>query len=58
MSSEKQRYVYQETYIKVFIISDLQMTPPYGRKRRTKEPLDESERGEQKNWLKPQHSEK
>ena len=27
--------------------SDMQMTPPYGRKRRrTKEPLDESERGE------------
>ena len=30
---------------------------PYGRKRRrTKEPLDESERGESKNWLKTQHS--
>ena len=29
------------------------MTPPYGRKwRGTKEPLDESERGEWKNWLK------
>ena len=29
------------------------MTPPYGRKwRRTKEPLDESERGEWKIWLK------
>ena len=29
--------------------SDIQMTPPYGRKRRkTKEPLDESERGEWK----------
>ena len=26
--------------------SDMQMTPPYGRKRRTKEPLDESERRE------------
>ena len=25
--------------------SDTQMTPLYGRKRRTKEPLDESERG-------------
>ena len=34
------------------------MTPPYGRKqRRTKEPLDESERGERKGWLKSQHSE-
>ena len=30
---------------------------PYGRKRRgTIEPLDESERGEWKNWLKTQHS--
>ena len=30
----------------------------YGRKwRRTKEPLDESERGEWKSWLKAQHSE-
>ena len=29
------------------INSDTQMTPPYGRKqRRTKEPLDESEKGE------------
>ena len=26
--------------------SDMQMTHPYGRKQRTKEPLDESERGE------------
>ena len=34
------------------------MTPPYGRKqRRTKEPLDESERGEWKSGLKAQHSE-
>ena len=30
---------------------------PYGRKQRTKEPLDESERGEWKRWLKAQHSE-
>ena len=29
-----------------------------GRKQRTKEPLDESERGEWKNWLKAQQSEK
>ena len=30
---------------------------PYGRKRgRTKEPLDESERGEWKSWLKSKHS--
>ena len=34
------------------------MTPPYGWKwRTTKEPLDESERGEWKSWLKTQHSE-
>ena len=30
----------------ISITSDMQMTPPYGRKRRTKEPLDESERRE------------
>ena len=31
----------------ISITSDMQMTPPYGRKRRrTKEPLNESERGE------------
>ena len=30
---------------------------PYGRKWRTKEPPDESERGEWKSWLKAQHSE-
>ena len=30
----------------ISITSDMQMTLPYGRKRRTKEPLDESERGE------------
>ena len=42
----------------ISITSDMQMTPPYGRKwRRTKEPLDESERGEWKIWLKTQHSE-
>ena len=40
------------------ITSDMQMTPPYGRKwRGTKEPLDESERGEWKSWLKTEHSE-
>ena len=42
----------------ISITSDMQMTPPYGRKqRRTKEPLDESESGEGKCWLKTQHSE-
>ena len=30
---------------------------PYGRKQRTQEPLDESESGETKSWLKAQHSE-
>ena len=33
------------------------MTPPLGQKARTKEPLDGSERGEWKSWLKAQHSE-
>ena len=32
-------------------------THPYGRKWRTKKPLDESESGEWKSWLKAQHSE-
>ena len=39
----------------ISITSDMQMTP-YGRKRRTKEPLDEDEREEWKSWLKTQHS--
>ena len=30
----------------ISISSDTQITPPYGRKRRTEETLDESERGE------------
>ena len=31
----------------ILITSDMQRTPPYGRKRRkTEEPLDEGERGE------------
>ena len=43
---------------KISINSDIQVTPPYGRKqRRTKEPLGESERGEWKSWLEAQHSE-
>ena len=38
--------------------SDMQMTPPYGRKQgRTKEPHNESERGEWKSCLKAQPSE-
>ena len=40
----------------ISITSDMQMTLPYGRKQRTKEPLDESERGEGKSWLKTQRS--
>ena len=38
------------------ITSDMQMTPPLWQKWRTKEPLDESEKGEWKSWLKTQHS--
>ena len=38
------------------ITSDMQMTPPFGRKQRgAKEPLDEDERGEWKSWLQTQH---
>ena len=41
---------------KISITSDMQTHHPYGRKqRRTKELLDESERGEWKSWLKIQH---
>ena len=41
----------------ISITADMQMTPPLGRKRRTKEPLDEGERGERKSWLKTEHLE-
>ena len=42
----------------ISITSNMRMTPPLWQRRwRTKEPLDESERGEWKCWLKPQHSE-
>ena len=42
----------------ISITSDMQMTPPLWQKaKRTKEPLDKSEREEWKNWLKTQHSE-
>ena len=42
----------------ISIASDVNMTPFNDRKQRgTKEPLDESERGEWKSWLKTQHSE-
>ena len=41
----------------IAITSDMQMTPPYGRKwRGTKEPLDEGNRKEWKSWLETQHS--
>ena len=41
----------------VSVTSDMQMTPPLSQKwRGTKKPLDESERGEWKSWLKAQHS--
>ena len=41
----------------ILITSDMQMIPPYGRNQRTKESLDESERGEWQSWLKTQDSE-
>ena len=42
----------------ISITSDMQMTPPLWQKvRRTKEPLDKSQSGEWKIWLKAQHSE-
>ena len=42
----------------ISVTSEMQMTPPYDRKQRIiKEPLDESENGEWKSWLKAQHSE-
>ena len=41
----------------ISIISDMQLTPPLWQKARgTKEPFDESERGERKSWLETQHS--
>ena len=39
----------------ISITSDMQMTPPDGRKQRTKEPFDKGERGYRKSWLKIQH---
>ena len=42
----------------ISITSDMQMKPHlWQKRRRTKEPLNESERGEWKSWLKTQHSE-
>ena len=41
----------------ISITSDTQMTPPLGQKVKRKKPLDESESGEWKSWLKAQHSE-
>ena len=41
----------------ISITSDMQMTPPYGRRRRgTEEHFDGSERRKWKGWLKTQHS--
>ena len=41
----------------ISITSDMQMTPPLWQKeRRTKELLDEGERGERKGWLQTQYS--
>ena len=39
----------------ISITSDMQMTPPLWQKVKRKEPLDESERGEGKSWLKTHH---
>ena len=40
------------------ITSDMHMAPPLWKKvKKTKKPLDESERGEWKSWLKTPHSE-
>ena len=39
----------------ISITPDTRWHHPYGRKWRTTEPLDESERGEWKSWLKAQH---
>ena len=39
---------------KISITSDMQIHHPYGRKWRTEEPLEESERGEWKSWLNTQ----
>ena len=42
----------------ISITSDMQMTPPLWQKvKRTQKPLDESQAGEWKSWLKAQHSE-
>ena len=43
----------------ISLTSDMQMTPPLWQKAKMnyKEPLDESERGKLKSWLKAQHSE-
>ena len=42
----------------ISITSDMQMIPPLRQKvKKSKEPLDKSERGEWKSWLKAQHSE-
>ena len=39
----------------ISITSDMQMTPPSWQKVKRKEPLDESERGDRKTWLKTHH---
>ena len=52
-------YIYHHEFVLYpYIVLHKYMYIPYGRKwRRTKEPLDESERGEWKSWLKAQHLE-
>ena len=47
-----------EKNLEISITSDMQMIPPLWQKvKRTKQPPDESERGEWKSWLTAQHSE-
>ena len=46
-----------KTAAKISITSDMQTTPPCRKQRETEEPLDQSESGDRKTWLKTQHSE-
>ena len=54
----RMKHKLESRFLGKIITSDRQMTPPLWQKsKKTKEPLDESERGEFKSWLKTQHSE-
>ena len=57
MPTKKSQIIFHKSKLNHVTPSLIRMTPPNGRKRRgTKEPLDESERGQWKSWLKTQHS--